>query len=356
MTITDLYSPLELKRGPAFKSKILLAPLTNQQSHDDGTASNADFSWYERIAEGGYGMVITCSTYVQPAGQRFPRQLGIYDDLHLPGLSRIAKSIERTGTPAFVQLHHAGMRGINGVPLAPSDDIKHGARAMSVEEIQWLENDFVQAALRAQKAGFNGVEIHGAFGFIFSQFLSPTLNRRTDAYGGDLQRRSKLLFDVIHAIRRQTPPGFQIGLRLSMENYGLVLDEIVEVAGEAMRIGDIDYLDIAPWDIEKRTDIPHHHNARILDLFTRLPRYGVRVGASGKIMDAEKMLRAVELGCDFIRVGRAAVLDANFPIHVKENIGYVAPSLPVTPQYLTHQGLSEHYINYMREWEGFVAD
>ena len=134
----------------------------------------------------------------------------------------------------MIQLHHAGMRSprdlINQAPLCPSADEKTGARALSLEEVETLRDDFIQAAKRAQESGYDGVEIHGAHGYILCQFLSATYNRRTDRYGGSLENRSRIFFEIIDGIREQCGAGFLLGVRLSPERFGMRLNEILALS------------------------------------------------------------------------------------------------------------------------------
>jgi 2,4-dienoyl-CoA reductase-like NADH-dependent reductase (Old Yellow Enzyme family) len=359
MPVPDLFEPLSFARGPELKNRLLLAPLTNKQSNEDGTVSDHDLAWIARCAQGGYGMTMTCAANVQAVGKGFHGQLGIYDDRHTEGLAQLATLIRASGSVSSVQLHHSGARGlggVNGVPAGPSEHISDGARTLSTAGVQQLRDDFIAAAQRADSAGFDGVEVHGAFGHVLAQFLSPTLNTRRDEYGGSLERRSRLLFEIIEGIRSSCRPDFQVGLRLSMERFGLRVAEIRDVAAEAIYTGSVDYLDIAPHDIDKTTDEAAFKGRTLLSLFTDLPRRNVRLGASGKVMSARKAASALEAGCDFVMVGRAAILQPDFPKRVQSDHGYHSPELPVSQSHLENSGLSPAFINYMQEgWDGFVA-
>ncbi len=164
--MSTLFQPLSFSRGPSMKNRFMLAPLTNCQSHDDGTLSDEEFNWLTMRAQGGFGLTMTCAAHVQAVGQGFPGQLGVFADKHLEGLSHLATTIKAHGSVAVCQIHHAGMRSpselIGTSPVAPSADEKTGARALSLEEVEQLVADFVAAAVRSEKAGFDGVEIHGA--------------------------------------------------------------------------------------------------------------------------------------------------------------------------------------------------
>src|ERR1700728_4765039 len=188
--MTDLSQPLSLTRGPGWKNRFMLAPLTNLQSHPDGTLSDDEFNWLTYRATGGFGLVMTCAAHVQRVGQGFPGQLGVFSDAHLPGLTRLAAKIKAEGSVSSVQLHHAGIKSpaalIGEAPRGPSDNAEFGARALTEAEVETLIEDFIAAAVRAEKAGFDGVELHGAHGYILCAFLSPETNLRTDRYGGSL--------------------------------------------------------------------------------------------------------------------------------------------------------------------------
>jgi len=355
----DLFTPLTLPRGPELANRLLLAPLTNQQSNVDGTASDADFRWIESCARNGYSMVMSCAANVQANGKAFQGQLGIWNDEQLPGLTRMADIIRQHGGVSSVQLHHGGMRaGFNlpGYAVGPSANAAYSSRGLTQAEVGQLRDDFIAAALRAQRAGFDGAEVHAAFGWILSQFLSHSLNQRHDSYGGSVENRARLIFEIIDGIRAACRPDFQIGLRLSLERYGMRFEDILYVAQRALQEGKIDYLDLAPWDISKVMEEGEFAGQRAIEVFARLPRGEAKLGASGKIMSAAKAREVLDAGLDFVMIGRAAILQNDFPQQVRQHADYVTPSLPVSAAYLAQQGLSPDFINYMRNWDGFVAD
>ncbi len=169
------------------KNRFMRAPLTNKQSHADGTLSDEEFRWLTLRAQGGFGLTMTCAAHVQAVGQGFPGQLAIFGDQHLrrPDAAGLG---DQCGVAASspCQIHHAGNR-------APKDLVGHarsarptnrspGRGACRGDEVHSPGEDFIEAAVRAEKAGFHGVEIHGAHGYILAQFLSPELNHRTDRY------------------------------------------------------------------------------------------------------------------------------------------------------------------------------
>jgi 2,4-dienoyl-CoA reductase-like NADH-dependent reductase (Old Yellow Enzyme family) len=309
-------------------------------------------------ARGGFGLVMTCASHVQPQGQGFPGQLGNFSDDHLPGLSRLATGIRTTGSVSALQLHHAGYRSpadLVGQPVGPSDDVETGARGLDSDEVEQLAEDFVLAALRAQAAGFDGVEIHGAHGYVLAQFLSAQDNRRTDDYGGDLAGRSRLLRDVVAGIRQRCRPEFQVGLRLSPERFGMQLGEIRELSEEFMLGGELDYLDLSLWDAAKQPVDPEFSSRPLLEWFTDLPRNDTRLGVAGKVGSAGRVQELLGSGVDFVLLGRAAILHHDFPQRVTLDADFRTVELPVDDAYLEAEGLGPAFREYMRTWRGFVA-
>jgi 2,4-dienoyl-CoA reductase-like NADH-dependent reductase (Old Yellow Enzyme family) len=359
MHMTSLFEPVSFTRGPAMKNRFMLAPLTNCQSHDDGTLSDEEFRWLTMRAEGGFGLTMTCASHVQPQGRGFPGQLGIFSDAHVAGLSRLATAIRQHGSVSIVQLHHAGMRSprdlIGTQPVCPSDDEETGARALSRDEVEQLRDDFIAAAVRAERAGFDGVELHGAHGYVLCQFLSPETNRRTDEYGGALENRSRLLFDIVAGIRARCRSDFTVGVRLSPERFGMRLDEARSVAQQLMNSGSIDFLDLSLWDVFKEPQDEPFQGRSLLSYFTELERGGVRLGAAGRITSGDDAARCLAAGVDFVVIGRAAVLHHDFPRRVAADPAFKAAALPVSPEYLANEGLSPTFVKYMRNWKGFVA-
>lgn len=356
--MTDVLSPMTFAHGPEIKNRFALAPLTNCQSHPDGVLSDEEFRWLTLRAQGGFGLTMTCAAHVQAVGQGFPGQLGVFGDQHLPGLTRLASAIRKEGSLAVVQIHHAGNRSpkeLVGQPVCPSDDPETGARALTEAEVEQLIEDFVAAAVRSEKAGFQGVEIHGAHGYILAQFLSPEINRRTDKWGGSLENRARIIKAIIAGIRARTGPDFNLGLRLSPERFGLKLLEIRDVAAEVLRDGQLDYLDMSLWDYAKEPVEEEHKGRSLMSFFTDLPRGDTRLGCAGKIMAGGDVRACLERGMDFVLLGRAAILHHDYPRKYAANRDFEPVARPVTPDHLAAEGLSPTFVQYMRNWPGFVT-
>lgn len=357
--MTALSDAVSFMHGPSMKNRFMLAPLTNMQSHDDGTLSDDEHQFLVKRAEGEFGLVMTCASHVQKRGQGFKGQLGCFSDDHIPGLTRLARDIKAHGSVAIVQLHHAGNRSpkdlIGEQPVCPSDDAETGARALSTTEVEALTADFITAAKRCDVAGFDGVELHGAHSYMLCQFLSAELNVRTDQYGGSLENRSRLIFDILEGIRRECRPDFNVSIRLSPERFGMSTGEIVSVYERLVDSGLVDFIDMSLWDVFKEASDESFTGQKLLDIFASIPRRRVRLGVAGKLYSAQEAQAAVDGGADFAILGRGAILHHNFPKLAMADTNFVVRDTPVTPQLLHAEGLSDAFVNYMRNWQGFVT-
>ena len=202
----DLFSPISIK-GVKIKNRIVLPPMVRfGWSDEKGFVSNKHIKHYSQIAKGGAGLIIIEALAVAKDGKLSKDQLGIWSDDHIEGISKIAEACHRYGSAVTAQIHHAGLKtptSVSKIALAPSDFKKDGhlnAKALNVEEIQKIQNQFVDAAKRIKKAGLDGIELHGAHGFLIDQFMSPITNKRDDNYGGDLSGRSTFACQIIKMI------------------------------------------------------------------------------------------------------------------------------------------------------------
>lgn len=357
--MVSLFDSVSFSHGPSSSNRFMLAPLTNMQSHADGTLSDDEKHWLVKRAAGGFGVVMTCAAHVQKVGQGFVGQLGTFSDDHLPGLTDLANSIRSYDRVALVQLHHAGHRSpadlIGKVPTCPSDDPETGARGLSTEETEQLIADFVAAAVRCDRAGFHGVELHGAHDYMICQYLNPELNRRTDRYGGSLENRARLLMEIVHGIRRECRADFNLSVRLSPERFGMRTAEIIEVFGALVDAG-VDFVDMSLWDVFKESADPAFAGRRLIDLFAEIPRHDTRLAVAGKLYSAADAQRAVDAGADMAVIGRGAILHHDFPELARADAGFVMRRLPVSPETLKNEGLSDSFVGYMRNWPGFVTE
>jgi 2,4-dienoyl-CoA reductase-like NADH-dependent reductase (Old Yellow Enzyme family) len=355
----DLFQPLTFNCGTILKNRFMLAPLTNTQSHTDGKLSDDEYRWLIMRAQGGFGLTMTCAAHVQAIGQGFPGQLGIFSDDHLEGLSKLASGIKSENSLAVVQLHHAGMRSpedlIGQAPVCPSDHTDTNSVGLSSEGVKELIEDFICGAERAEKAGFDGVEIHGAHGYILAQFLSGTINQRQDEFGGCIENRMRPITAIIDGIRARCRPEFLLGLRLSPERFDVHLPDIVEVAKNVLSAGKIDFLDMSLWDSFKEPEDQAFKGRTLLSYFTELKRGNVALGIAGKLRNPEEVNQAMAADIDFVMLGRAAILHHDFPRQMKADPNFTPIKNPVSADHLRKEGLGEAFITYMSGWKGFVG-
>ena len=358
--VNSPFDTVTFLRGPAMPNRFMLAPLTNQQSHEDGTLSADEHKWLTMRAHGGFGMTMTAAAHVQEIGRAFPGQLGICRDDHIPALAAMADEIRSTGSLAIVQLHHGGNRvpeALNNMtPICPSDDPETGARGLTTEEVEQLRDDFIAAAVRAETAGYDGVQLHGAHGYVICQFLSSEINHRIDHYGGSLENRSRLLFEIIAGIREQCRADFHLSVRLSPERFGMVMNEIIEVYSQLVESGDVDFIDMSLWNSFKEPNEDEHKGRSLMEIFAELPRGDVRLGVAGKIHEPADVQRVIDTGVDIAILGRVAILHHDYPNLLSSDGGFAPRHVPVSAVTLAEEGLSDTFIAYMSTWKGFVSD
>ena len=350
--MTNLFEELTFKRGPAIKNRFMLAPLTNQQSHDDGTLSDDEFKWLTMRAKGGFGQTMTCAAHVQKEGQGFAGQLAAFDDKHLDGLKRLADEIRSHGSISSCQLYHGGYRcpsDVTGLqPAGPSDNEESGSRGMTHDEVIETINHFVEAAVRCEQAGFDGVELHGAHSYLICQFLSPDYNKREDEFGGSAENRARFLKEIIAGIREKCGADFQVGVRLSPERIGVYMQDMVDLARDLMAEGDIDYLDMSLWDCFKEPEEEAFKGRALIEWFAELPRNGVRLVVAGNIRTPQDADRVMATGVDALMLGRVAILHHNYPALLQADPEFQPIELPVPRDHLRAEGVSESFIDYLQ--------
>jgi 2,4-dienoyl-CoA reductase-like NADH-dependent reductase (Old Yellow Enzyme family) len=358
--MTTPFSSVSFQRGPTLANRFMLAPLTNQQSHTDGTLSDEEHHWLTMRAKGGFGITMTCASHVQRIGQGFPGQLGCFSDNHLEGLTRLAADIKAAKSVALVQLHHAGNRSpkelIGEAPVCPSDDEATGARALTTSEVETVIADFISAAVRSQQAGFDGVELHGAHGYLICQFLSSELNQRADQYGGSLENRARVLMSIVDGVRESCGPDFILAVRLSPERFGMRTAEIQQLFGWLVKSNKVDLIDMSLWDVFGDCADPDFAGRKLLDQFVSLERGNVMLTVAGKIHTPADVRRVLDAGVDIVTLGRAAILHHDYPQKMQADAGFSPRTLPVTEEVLSQEGLSPAFIGYMKNWKGFVVE
>ena len=235
-----LFTDYELKKHK-IKNRVVLPPMVCfGWGNEKGEASDLHIKHYEEIAAGGAGLIIVEATCIGKDGRLAPDQLGIWDDQHIEGLSKIAKACKAHDATVLLQVHHAGLKthkDVIDVAVSSSDYQEEGkkARQLSTDEIREIQEKYVQAAIRAEKAGFDGIELHGAHGYLISQFLSPVINKRSDIFGGVIENRMRFAVEIVGMVKAAVQPNFIIGYRMggnepSIED-GIIIAKALENAG-----------------------------------------------------------------------------------------------------------------------------
>ncbi len=315
-----LFSPFDLK-GKTIKNRVVLPPMVcfYPDSANDGFVQPRNVAHYAAIAKGGCGTVIVEATCVSETGKLHPCQLGVWDDKFIEGLAAIATAIHAEGALALVQIHHAGLKtipnpGIEQELWAPSDYSHKDktARAMTTAEIEQVIEQFAQAAKRLEAAGFDGVEIHGCHAYLISQFMSPSVNLRTDVYGQDKALLGK---QVIEAVKKATGSGFIVGIRTS----GNDPDMAASIAyAQAFEQAGADYLHVSTGFVSsKPADMTFDDNSPvnwIAQMAGEIKKHvSVPVITVNGIRTPEQAESALEQGIgDLAAIGKAHLVDAEW--------------------------------------------
>lgn len=356
----EFLSPYTFQNGLTLRNRTLLAPMTNGQSNDDGTLGADEFAWLESRARGGFGGIVSCAAHVVGNAQAWQGQLGVFSDDHVEGLAQLAGALRREGCASFAQLFHGGVRSpsrlnsdrqpvsASAYTLAvPNFEVP---RALEDSEIQEIVEAFAQAARRCWKAGFSGVEIHGANGYLLTQFLSAQSNLRTDDWGGSLENRARFARAILRAIKKQVPEGFVVGMRLSPENVGaetgLLLSESLQVARWLAEDG-LDFLHLSLGDCRKLPVENAEEGVAVVTRFREALPAKVALATSGNIWTSEDARDALALGADLVSLGRAAIANPAWPLHAAKN-GFMPDRLPMTPEDLTARAVGPAFVTLLR--------
>ena len=351
------------RTGHIVRNRTVLAAMTNKQSHENGILSNNEIKWLTRRAKGGFGIITTAATHVSLDGQGWEGEFGTFDDSHISGLSDLANNLKQNGAIAIAQIFHGGMRSpqkLTGVqPISASknsceeSDSKY-SREASEEDIYRLINDFRDAALRCFKAGFDGIELHGAHGYLISQFLGSNTNRRSDKWGGDIYNRSKFIIEIIRSIKLIIPDNFLIGIRISPEIYkiGIDLHESITLS-KILRDECIDFLHLSCWDSFSRSKCEPDDPRFLTEWFTTTISDLPPIICTGGIWNKDDAQSVFDQGADFVGVARAGIAHPDWAIRISEE-DYEPQKPPFSSLQLKEADLSEIFIDYMSSWDGFV--
>ncbi len=325
-TAAALFAPLELPCGAVLKNRIAKAAMSDSLGDGRGDPTEAQIRLYERWAEGGAALSIIGEVQGDPCFAEKPGNLVLTPDADAARFAELARRGGTQGAQLWLQLGHAGALAHPpiGTPKGPSDLALPGlaCAALTVAEIRALPPLFARTAALARQLGFGGVEVHAAHGFLLSQFLSPLFNRRTDAYGGTLARRMRLLLEVVAAVREAVGPRFPVGIKLNATDQlegGLTGEEALAVVG-ALDEAQVDLLDISGGTYfpgarsasDRRQQGPYFLDfARAARARTRRP-----LMVTGGFKRRAEAAAAVSSGAaDLVGLGRALILDPAVPLH-----------------------------------------
>src|SRR5213080_1807179 len=314
-----LIEPYTLPNGVKLKNRIVMAPMTNFSSNPDGTVTDAEVKYYSRRSS-GVGMVITACTYVTENGKGFHGEFGGDRDELIPSLRQLASAIKEQGAKAVLQIFHGGRQ----IPpeLVPNGEVvsasavpvegegKPVPRALTETEVESIIRDFGETTRRAIEAGFDGVELHGANGYLIQQFFSPHSNRREDQWGGSLEKRLAFPLAVVDEVKKvvaeHAKESFVVGYRFSPEEPetpGITMADTLTLV-DALADKNLDYLHVSLqnfWSTPRRGIQDTRSRIEIIQerVGDRVPVIGV-----GSIYTADDALKAMQAGIPLIALGR----------------------------------------------------
>ena len=316
---TSLLNKYEIS-GRTLANRICLPPMVVWAATESGHVTDYVLDHYRGIR--GVGLAIVEATAISPEGRLAKRQLGAWSDEHILGLQQLATAIRSTGALPGIQIHHAGrntkLENTFGEELVAPSAVTTGKDmpvALTIAGIGSLIEKYAAAAKRVVEAGFEVIELHGAHGYLISQFLSPTSNLRTDEYGGALENRARFALEVFTAVKKAVGNGALVSMRLGVADSaaeGLQLGDGLQVA-RWLETAGIDLLHISSGiggtpqqlKLEHEGFSPLLHLAATVKQHVRIPVIGV-----GGIRQPEEAERALELGmADIIAVGRGILAD-----------------------------------------------
>ena len=242
--MTSLAEPLTLKSGTVLRNRLCKASMNEALATPDGKVTNAHISLYDVWADSGAGLLITGNMMVDGRHMNEPLVVDALLGANMGLLRRWADTGKKTDTHIWPQLNHPGKQSpkmVNDAPVAPSavpieNDMFVPPRVLEDPEIEEIIDSFAGAAARLEKAGFTGVQLHGAHGYLIGQFLSPHHNRRSDKWGGSFENRFRFVAEIYRRVREHTGPRFNIAVKINSSDFqkgGFTEEDSIAVAGES---------------------------------------------------------------------------------------------------------------------------
>ncbi|WP_218185004.1 NADH:flavin oxidoreductase [Paenibacillus sp. 1_12] len=317
------------------KNRIGVAPMTRISASEDGQATKIMMNYYESFVQGGFGFLITEGAYPDEMySQGYLNQSGIANEKHIDAWRKVTGAVHQAGSKIIVQLMHAGAQSqgnrYKSEIIAPSDIPAKGVqlpfyvgegpykkpKLMTKEDIQEVVHGFAEAAKRAKEAGFDGVEIHGANGYLLDEFLTDYMNERTDEYGGSTENRVRILIEVANTVREAVGTDFVVGIRISQ---GKVSDyhhkwagaeKDAEIIFSSLSRAGLDYIHVTEYDATRAA-----FEGTELTLAAMAKKFGtVPVMANGNLEDPDKAEQLLMRGdADLITLGKGALANHDWP-------------------------------------------
>ncbi|GLH68203.1 NADH:flavin oxidoreductase/NADH oxidase [Geothrix edaphica] len=340
--MSRLFQPLTL-RGLTLPNRIAVSPMCQYQAKD-GVANDWHLVHLGGLAQGGAGLVMTEATAVVPEGRISPDDLGLWNEAQAEALARIVHFIASQGAVPGIQLAHAGRKASNPAPWKGSGSLSLAAggwtptapsalpfdegwtvpTALDEPGILAIIEAFMDAARRAVAAGFRVIEVHAAHGYLLHQFLSPLSNQRTDAYGGSFENRTRLVREVVGALRNILPEELPLFTRISATDWaegGWTLDQSVALAKELKDLG-VDLVDCSSGGLVPRAEIPLGPGYQVPFAARIRAEAGLPTGAVGLITDAEQAEQILaQDSADLILLGRELLRDPRWPLRAAKTLG-----------------------------------
>ncbi|NDI34104.1 NADH:flavin oxidoreductase [Chengkuizengella sediminis] len=343
-----------------------VAPMTRTSATDEGLVTDRMENYYSRYAEGKFGFIIVEGTYTdREYSQGYFNQPGITTGEQLNAWKKLVDTVHAKGSKIIVQLMHAGAQAV-GNPfiketIAPSEvkpkNIETTPKEATKQDLLEIKKYFVEAAKRAEVAGFDGVEIHGANGYLLDEFLLDYANLRTDEYGGDTQKRVKYLTEIIEAVRESVANDFTVGIRISQNN---LMDQFshqwangekdAEVIFSSLKEAGADFIHTTAYDAWKPA-----FGENTLSLAAAAKKFGnLTVVANGNMQEIDQAEEMIQKGeADFITIGKMALANPDLPLKVKRNEELI-PFDPEKFMVVTEQNampdmtIKDHEVNMMK--------
>jgi 2,4-dienoyl-CoA reductase-like NADH-dependent reductase (Old Yellow Enzyme family) len=350
-----LFEPLTL-RGTTTRNRAWLAAMCQYSAFDrDGMPTDWHLVNLGQHAMGGFGLVMTEATAVAPEGRISPEDVGIWSDAHIAPWRRIADFVRGQGAVPAMQLAHAGRKastyGLEGLPgtvppdeggwepVGPTALAYEGydvPRELTTAEVEALPRAFADAARRADEAGFEVVEIHAAHGYLLHQFLSPLSNQRTDQYGGSFDARTRLVVEVVDAVRAAWPADKPLFVRFSATDWadgGWDVEQTARLA-ERLTAHGVDLVDVSSGGLvaHQKIDVGPGYQVPFAEAVRRAS--GLPVVAVGLITEPEQAEQVLADGAaDAVMLARAAIREPAWPLRAAHRLGVPASDAPYPPQH-----------------------